>query len=226
MCSVLLPTGIPSLPSPADILPAGCSGSADMPWRCRMLPRTIFKEDIHRHHNPASGTHPFGGKAHDARQCVMAVSDVSLSPESFVSRPRTTLHDPSCLRIVFVGTLGSFYKGPDLLVEAVAICKTQGIPARVRFIGSGQEMGTLQKRCIRLGLEEEVEFVGSVTAGEPVRRELDQANLFILRPGRKVFHAQCLRRWLAVFRAWVRPWVEIPNFCTRKILSLLTVLPL
>jgi glycosyltransferase involved in cell wall biosynthesis len=110
----------------------------------------------------------------------MAVSDVSLSSESFVSRPRTALHDPSCLRIVFVGTLGSFYKGPDLLVEAIAICKRQGIPARVRFIGSGQQMGSLQKRCVRLGVEEEVEFVGSVTAGEPVRHELDQADLFVL----------------------------------------------
>ena len=144
----------------------------------------VTQDYLQRRYPPASqpcvGHHPFGGKAHDARQCVMAVSDVSLSPESFVSRPRTTLHDPSCLRIVFVGTLGSFYKGPDLLVEAVAICKTQGIPARVRFIGSGQEMGTLQKRCVRLGIEEEVEFVGSVTAGEPVRRELDQSDLFIL----------------------------------------------
>jgi glycosyltransferase involved in cell wall biosynthesis len=121
-----------------------------------------------------------GGEASDAQQCVMAVSDVSLSSESFVSRPRAALHDPSCLRIVFVGTLGSFYKGPDLLVEAAAICKRQGIPVRVRFIGSGQQMGSLQKRCVRLGVEQEVVFAGNVTAGEPVRNELDQADLFVL----------------------------------------------
>jgi glycosyltransferase involved in cell wall biosynthesis len=121
-----------------------------------------------------------GGKASDAPQCVMAVSDVSLASESFVSQPRAGLHDPSCLRIVFVGTLGSFYKGPDLLVEAAAICKRQGIPVRVRFIGSGQQMGSLQKRCIRLGVQQEIAFAGNVTAGDPVRRELDQADLFVL----------------------------------------------
>jgi glycosyltransferase involved in cell wall biosynthesis len=121
-----------------------------------------------------------GGKVSDALQCVMAVSDVSLASESFVSRPRAALHDPSCLRIVFVGTLGSFYKGPDLLVEAAAICKRRGIPLRVRFIGSGQQMGSLEKRCVRLGVEQEVVFVGNVTAGEPVRNELDQADLFVL----------------------------------------------
>src|SRR6202042_2877537 len=32
----------------------------------------------------------------------------------------------------------------------------------------------------RHGIEAQVEFVGSVTAGEPVRHELDQADLFIL----------------------------------------------
>jgi glycosyltransferase involved in cell wall biosynthesis len=121
-----------------------------------------------------------GGNVSDAQQCVMAVSDVSLESESFVARPRAALHDPSCLRIVFVGTLGSFYKGPDLLVEAAAICKKQGIPLRVRFIGSGQQMGSLEKRCVRLGVEQEVVFVGNVTAGAPVRNELDQADLFVL----------------------------------------------
>ena len=41
-------------------------------------------------------------------------------------------------------------------------------------------MPALRKRCSRLGIDNEVEFLGSVTAGEPVRRELDQADLFIL----------------------------------------------
>jgi glycosyltransferase involved in cell wall biosynthesis len=120
------------------------------------------------------------GSDHDNWQCVMAVSDVSLSPQSFVSHPRNSLHDPSCLHVVFVGTLESFYKGPDVLLEAVGICKAQGVPVQVRFVGIGARMRALQKRCSHLGLEAQVEFVGSVTAGEPVRRELDQADLFVL----------------------------------------------
>jgi phosphatidyl-myo-inositol dimannoside synthase len=41
-------------------------------------------------------------------------------------------------------------------------------------------MPALRKRCSRLGIDNEVEFLGSVTAGEPVRRELDRADLFVL----------------------------------------------
>jgi glycosyltransferase involved in cell wall biosynthesis len=138
---------------------------------------------LQRRYPPAfdgAAENPHAKKTREALQCVMAVSDVSLSSECFVSRPRSALHDPSCLRIVFVGTLESFYKGPDILVEAVANCKRNGIPLQVRFIGSGQQMQGLQKRCIHLGIDDRVVFVGPVTTGEPVRRELDQADLFVL----------------------------------------------
>jgi glycosyltransferase involved in cell wall biosynthesis len=120
------------------------------------------------------------GGLYGERQYATAVSDVNLSPECFVSHSRTALHDSSCLRIAFVGTLESLYKGPDLLLDAVAICKNQGIPLKVRFIGVGQQISTLRKQCSRLGIDAQVEFVGSVTAGEPVRRELDQSDLFVL----------------------------------------------
>src|SRR6202041_2672946 len=40
------------------------------------------------------------GEARQPGQCVMAVSDASLSPECFVTRTRTGVHGPSCLRIV------------------------------------------------------------------------------------------------------------------------------
>jgi glycosyltransferase involved in cell wall biosynthesis len=121
-----------------------------------------------------------GKGRYGARQYATAVSDVNLSPECFASQPRMALRDPSFLQIVFVGTLESLYKGPDVLLEAVAICKNQGIPFKVRFMGIGQQMTALRKQCLRLGIDNEVEFLGSVTAGEPVRRELDRADLFVL----------------------------------------------
>jgi glycosyltransferase involved in cell wall biosynthesis len=76
--------------------------------------------------------------------------------------------------------LQSLYKGPDVLVEAVGLCKAQGIPVRVRFIGSGEQIRLLQSRCLQLGIDQQVEFVGNVTAGGPVRQELDEADLFVL----------------------------------------------
>jgi glycosyltransferase involved in cell wall biosynthesis len=113
-------------------------------------------------------------------QFTTAVSDVNLSPDCFVIYPRTALRDPACIRIIFVGTLESLYKGPDTLLDAIAICKGQGIPVRVRLLGIGKQMEHLQKCSLRLGIEKQVEFVGSVSAGEAVRRELDRADLFVL----------------------------------------------
>lgn len=121
-----------------------------------------------------------GGRFDGRKQYSVAVSDVNLSAESYVCLPRMALHDQSSFRIIFVGTLESLYKGPDILLAAVGICRRQGIPVRVRFLGIGQQMPALQKQCERLGLQGEVEFAGSVTAGEPVRRELDLADLFVL----------------------------------------------
>jgi glycosyltransferase involved in cell wall biosynthesis len=143
----------------------------------------VTQEYLQRRYPPAPVENVLqssSGEATRAAQCVMAVSDVSLSPECFVTRTRTTQHDPSCLRIVFVGTLQSLYKGPDVLVEAVALCKAQGIPVRVRFLGSGEQIRSLQSRCVQLGIDQQVDFVGNVTAGGPVRRELDEADLFVL----------------------------------------------
>jgi glycosyltransferase involved in cell wall biosynthesis len=120
------------------------------------------------------------GRFDTTRQYSVAVSDVNLSPESYVCLPRVAPQGSQALRIIFVGTLESLYKGPDVLLDAVGICKRQGVPALVRFLGIGQQIPVLQKQCERLGIQEQVEFVGSVTAGEPVRQELDHADLFVL----------------------------------------------
>ena len=144
----------------------------------------VTKSYLQKRYPPASGYSSAevstGESFSGARQYAAAVSDVNLSPECFVSQPRAALRDRSCLRIAFVGTLESLYKGPDVLLEAVRICKNQGIPVKVRFMGIGQQMPALRKQCSRLGIDAEVEFLGSVTAGDPVRRELDQADLFVL----------------------------------------------
>jgi glycosyltransferase involved in cell wall biosynthesis len=118
--------------------------------------------------------------ARENTQFSMAVSDVNLSQEAFVSNPRLGLHDPSCMKIVYVGTLESLYKGPDVLLDAISISKKQGVAVKLRLLGIGSQIPSLRDRCVRLGIAEDVCFAGSVTTGEPVRRELDQADLFIL----------------------------------------------
>ncbi len=174
------PTVMSSLPSPDSTSPENCNSNAVVPIAVSYVTKSYLQQRYPPASDHSAAEVTTGKGRYGARQYATAASDVNLSPECFASQPRVALRDPSFLRIVFVGTLESLYKGPDVLLEAVAICKNQGIPFKVRFMGIGQQMTALRKQCLRLGIDNEVEFLGSVTAGEPVRRELDRADLFVL----------------------------------------------
>jgi glycosyltransferase involved in cell wall biosynthesis len=79
-----------------------------------------------------------------------------------------------------VGTLAQLYKAPDVLLDAVAACVRGGLDIRLRIVGDGNHRPELEARAAALGLGERASFRGQLTEGEPVRRELDQADLFVL----------------------------------------------
>ncbi len=108
-----------------------------------------------------------------------AYSDVELAPDSFASAPRTP--PPSgARRLVFVGTLAQLYKAPDVLLEALALCVHAGLDVRLSLVGEGRHRPELERRAAVLGVSDRVEFRGQLTSGALVRRELDQADLFVL----------------------------------------------
>ena len=51
---------------------------------------------------------------------------------------------------------------------------------QLTIIGDGKHRSELEARTRTLGLAERVCFRGQLTAGDPVRQELDQADLFVL----------------------------------------------
>ncbi len=107
-------------------------------------------------------------------------SDVDLQPEAFATGPRiggVPLTQPN---IVTVGTLDQLYKAPDVLIDAVAACRDPGFRARLTFIGDGQYRGELESRASRRGIGDRVRFLGQMLPGEPIRKALDLADLFVL----------------------------------------------
>ena len=113
-------------------------------------------------------------------QFATSFSDVELPNDSFAAGGRQPVNTRRLMRAIFVGTLDSLYKGPDTLVEAVQLCKQNGVEIELVVIGSGRYQEILQKKCERMGIERQVRFTGSLPAGDPVRKELDLADLFIL----------------------------------------------
>ena len=113
-------------------------------------------------------------------------SSVELPAEAFADQPRTAQRFLAVQRlerpfeIVTVGSLQYLYKGPDVLLEAAAICASRNLDFRLRFVGGGRYVETLQQDAARRRLGERVLFLGQLPAGEVVRAVVDEADLFVL----------------------------------------------
>jgi glycosyltransferase involved in cell wall biosynthesis len=113
------------------------------------------------------------------RSYATAVSDVNLTPDAYGTE-RTATPPKGIFRCLCVGMLDSLVKGPDTLIDAIAICNHRGLSIHVVFVGAGPCIEKLRKRTIQLGIEEFVEFRGGLPSGEPVRHEIDSADIFVL----------------------------------------------
>jgi glycosyltransferase involved in cell wall biosynthesis len=129
---------------------------------------------------PVGENPPFDQRIDGERQYVVGVSDASLPEDWFRDEPRKALQDPTVIRVLFIGTLGSLYKGPDTLIRAVAISRSAGIRALVRFAGSGKQMDHLRALCSELGVSDQITFLGDVQIGAPIQEEIDRADVFVL----------------------------------------------
>ena len=127
--------------------------------------------------------------AHDAY--TTHYSSVELPPAAFVEEPRPARAPDRPLRIITVGSLDHFYKGPDTLLEALALLNLEAPAAgeargdahgvfELILVGDGERRPELERMAHRLGIESRLVFRGRVAAGEAVRRELDRADLFVL----------------------------------------------
>jgi glycosyltransferase involved in cell wall biosynthesis len=85
-----------------------------------------------------------------------------------------------CWRLVFVGSLARLYKGPDVLIDAVALCRARGMRLALSVIGDGGCRVALEARARSRGVAGAVRFAGQLPAGAAVREALDAAHLFVL----------------------------------------------
>jgi glycosyltransferase involved in cell wall biosynthesis len=79
-----------------------------------------------------------------------------------------------------VGTLAHLYKGPDVLIDAVARCLQAGLDLRLKLVGDGKHRKQLEARAAGQGLAGRVTFLGQLSAGAAVRDVLDEADAFVL----------------------------------------------
>lgn len=107
-------------------------------------------------------------------------SSVELPEDAFVSDPRPVCLEKRSFTLVFVGTLAQLYKAPDVLIDAVALGVQQGLDLELILVGDGKHRADLEAQAAALGLGDRVRFLGRLPAGDAVRAQLDQADLFVL----------------------------------------------
>lgn len=107
-----------------------------------------------------------------------AFSSIVLPRESLAPGPRV-FHDKAC-RFIFVGSVETWYKGPDVLLRAFAILCHERPEARLTLVGGGVRQSELERLADELRIRNRVVFAGSLPAGEEILARLDQAELFTL----------------------------------------------
>lgn len=107
-------------------------------------------------------------------------SDVELPDSAFVPAPRLPNQGVAEFNLLTVGSLAQMYKAPDVLIKAVAACLQQGLDLKLVLVGDGKHRPEMEALAAELGSGERVYFRGQLTAGDAVRKQLDQADLFVL----------------------------------------------
>ena len=108
----------------------------------------------------------------------VGVSDVVLPEACFVSQPRA--FTPSASRIVISVAVMNGYKGHDVMVDAVRMCKEMNCHFKLVMVGDGPLRCELQHRAEKQEVLDRIQFTGQLPAGSAIRSELDCADLFIL----------------------------------------------
>jgi glycosyltransferase involved in cell wall biosynthesis len=111
---------------------------------------------------------------------AIVASSVELLNEMIAPRPWSGPRAAGPLRLIFVGSLEQYYKGPDVLIRAVARCRALGSDLQLAIVGDGRHRGSLEALARELGCGERIRFVGQLALGRQVCEELDAADLFVL----------------------------------------------
>ena len=109
----------------------------------------------------------------------LVCSDVRLDGPWLAARPRSHA-SLAQIKLLTVATLSQTYKGIDVLLQAVLLCRQRGLDASLTVVGSGRYRESLEKTAAQLGVAASVSFAGSVPWGPRLIEHFDHADLFVL----------------------------------------------
>jgi glycosyltransferase involved in cell wall biosynthesis len=173
------PYGVEVIGDPYDVF---APGSVEHPFRAffRWLGTKQLKDQCAGAAAAAYVTANALQKRYPTNSYSTHYSSIAIGKDYFAAAPRIEFGINGNYRLVLVGSLAQLYKAPDVLIDAVAICRARGRNVTLRIAGDGKFRPKLEGQVARLGLGEAVTFLGQLPNGEAVRNELLMADLFVL----------------------------------------------
>jgi glycosyltransferase involved in cell wall biosynthesis len=108
---------------------------------------------------------------------TFAFSDINLDIDWFKIAPIRNISDNP--RLFLCGSLAQLYKGADLLIDAVALMRDQGVSVHAVIAGDGFYRSKLESQARDRDLGEDVKFLGTISKAD-VREELSRADIFVM----------------------------------------------
>lgn len=175
------PFGVEVLGDPYDVFAPGAVRSVLRPFLRWWLPRTLRRQC----HGACAAAYVTSRALQEryppgAHVFSTGCSDIDLGDEAFVDGPRPPKAGSETRNVLLVGSLEQLYKGPDVLIEAAALCAGFGTHLRITIVGDGKHRTELEALARARGLADRIRFTGELPPGNAVRAELDRADLFVL----------------------------------------------
>jgi glycosyltransferase involved in cell wall biosynthesis len=83
------------------------------------------------------------------------------------------------IRIGFIGSFASMYKGPDTLLHAAALCHNR-LNFQLLTVGAGRYLSGMKILADKLNIADRVEFCGELSSGPAIFEFLDSIDLFVM----------------------------------------------
>lgn len=97
--------------------------------------------------------------------------DMALEPKKHQEKKKFT--------IVSIGSLDQMYKGPDILLKSLAICKIRNLNFEFLWLGDGSFKDQMINLALKLNLDSHVSFIGNVKTQKLISI-LKRSDLFVL----------------------------------------------
>lgn len=104
-------------------------------------------------------------------------SDIELHENHFLPVPKT--YTTTATKLVFIGSFGQLYKGPDILIHALAELNKNEKSYSVTILGNGKYLDEMKQLAKSLNCFEQINFVGEV-AHSSVTQYIDDADVFVM----------------------------------------------